>query len=219
MKKITTLLMLSATLAMQSTAHAAQREINSGVILGINGGYARIQSPNSNIPDTTSPSHKNFHGAYGGQLGYQLALDPTAWVSATLGYDRGGQSQYDATINGTQSTVSIQQQNIDFLLGVGFVADGGFNLFAQGGLAYVTQKTSGVSSDLSSDFTAGNGTRHQGRPKVRLGLGYLFTQNLNVTLLYSHLFGNSFPKFPFNNHSIMSADSVQIGLTYTFPVG
>lgn len=218
MKNLITLSLTSAALLFSTLTFAAPITVHNGLLIGVNAGVGRIQTPNGNVTAGTGQSNSNYSPAYGAEIGWNWAINPNLWLGVDAGLNDDGYSKYKTTISGQTSNVKLSQKDGDIMLTAGFVADGGFNIFGKAGWAYVYQKTRGVGSNLTA-FTHGNSGRLQGRTKVEMGLGYMFIDNLNVTLSYSHIFGKDEADFPLDNAKIFSSNSARLGVTYTFPMG
>lgn len=208
----------SAALFLSCFAQASPITTLTGLMIGIHGGYSTLESPSTDLPNGSNTSYRDYAPTYGAELGYKWAVSPTVWLGLEGGLNFGGSSTYKTTISGQSSHVKVSQKDGEILLSAGFIADGGFNLFAKAGWSYVLQRTRGVESNVTS-FTHGNSSRLQGRPKVELGVGYFFVSNLNLTFSYSHLFAKQQTSFPMDNATVVSNNSVLLGLTYTFPIG
>lgn len=219
MKRVCLAATMTATLLLATSANAGQMPVSNGLSIDINGGYAKIQTPNDNMPNVSGSSNKTVSPVYGGEIGWQWSVLPHVWLGIEAGYNNDGQSSYEGTAGSTSSTAKVKQKDIDGMFSAGFVVDGGFNIFGKAGLAYVTQKTSGVNATSSSNFDKGNNSRSQGRTKFEMGLGYMFIQNLNITLTYGHIFGKDNTNFPIHNGQIISNNTGRLGVSYTFPIG
>lgn len=193
-----------AAACLSSTAFAAASAVaatgvTSGAVLGLQGGFAAIQSPSAkalsgvygNMPGTYSADKGDF--SYGAYAGYLFAVSHNVLLGPTLGYTFFGHSEYKAKTDAFgQQKAQIKSQAASLLAKGLYVFDNGVDVNASAGMAYVTQKYTGQ--------IFGKVTRHAFKPELGLGAGYEFENGLGLGLATNYIFGetkNRFVKKPY----------------------
>lgn len=214
MKKILIFICTAVSLNMSCASFAnSTPEISSnansyngavpGFYMGVGLGYGGMNTPELNGTDKMGPisyrldgSTEKIHGI-AGQIyaGYLWAIPHTQGLKAGLetGFNSYAKNRYTLMwlFGFGQTDWTYSGYNID-LLGVARynVANTGFNIFGKAGAAYVSQ-TFTMNDNIAwiySGPTTSN-TAHKVLPKVALGVGYDFNQNVGINLIYDHIFG------------------------------
>lgn len=168
-----------------------------GVYVGVGLGWGGMDTPKLNEADkalgTTGWSYKLRKGASArGYLGYMWAIQQVQnlQLGAELGYIYYPKNKYSlSTANGTDSW-EYKGYTID-LLGVGKYnfGDSGFNALLKAGGAWVNQK---LTVSNPAGIVANNLGDSKSGVKFELagGLGYDINQNVDVNVIYAHIFGS-----------------------------
>lgn len=203
-----------ALFAASSTALAVTAQ--SGFFLSTAAGYGSPEVAKSGeLGDgTVSTSSSIGSFALGLSAGVNYALTQHWLAGLEFAYDPyDGKAVYDFSPGG----ITMSSRDFDATLNATYLFNNGFNFFAKGGVARLTQTY--TVTDLSG--TINNFSRT--RPIARAGVGYLYALgkagSLNVFAEYTHIFAkNGRSDDVAIDTSPISVDILQGGLTYTFPM-
>lgn len=209
-------LFLSSALAAMALTSFAQA-IQSGTFISARLGASQYQSPTSNIPNTTAGSVDRRGVAWGLTVGYNYARSPNRYVGVEMGFNRYGQAKYKGTINSETGTAKIRQYDIDMLFGVGLVSQNGLNATVKLGVARVTQDVSGADIFGNNAFEYGNENKTRYRPKAVLEVGFMPSDYLNLSLMWSHIFAKSYKNYPVRSSNTITNNAVFLNAQYTLP--
>ncbi|MGD9153356.1 MAG: outer membrane beta-barrel protein [Gammaproteobacteria bacterium] len=236
MKKL--LLITGAALALgaagaSSAAALAVPSGNTGTLpgfyVGVGAGYGGMNTPKLNDTDKALSAGNNsehFRGfAARGFLGYLWALPQVQnfKLGAELGYNYYPKNKYTVGPAGTRDAWNYKGWNVDLLaVGKYNFGDTGFNVIGKIGPTYVRQKLSVTENNIAGGV---NNTTGASKSKVKaegaIGLGYDINRNIDVNVIYAHVFGTT-PGHATdaNNASTMnkvaSVDTVLVNIAYHF---
>jgi len=173
-----------------------------GLYVGVGAGVGGMDTPKLNDwrrSVSTSYTEKRRDGiAARAFLGYLWACSqaPNLKFGVETGYDYYSKNKYSLIGPAGQNNASWNYKgyNIDLLAVTKYnFGKTGFNAVLKGGAAYNHQVFSGQASSTRA-ITAGSllyikDTAHKVvKPKVAIGLGYDVNQNIDIGLMYSHMF-------------------------------
>ncbi|MCX7123483.1 MAG: outer membrane beta-barrel protein [Gammaproteobacteria bacterium] len=208
-------------ISMMGTAFA-DVSAQSGLYVNGQAGYSFADSPDytstlaSNYGNYSySQSDNNY--VLGATVGYDYALTQNWMTGLELGYLYMGETTYNYTIpHVVNVSGSISNWGIQLMATGTYVMSSGWNFFGKVGGVYESTDVSGsASGSLSSGSTDQTGVL----PALAIGMGYLFTQNLNLSLQYEHTFGSNWNDNNVSSDSSpMTQNILTLGLTYKFPL-
>ena len=233
-KSVLSVAVIAASVASVS-AFAADQFVN----VGVNGAYTAfskadldgseylpVPSPDFSVSQS---NNKTKSMGYGATLGYEYALVPSFRIGAELGYENLGKTKFDMTDNypspyasaGT-SNVSIKQHMFTLLATADYFVTPNWNIIGKVGPAWVSQDTSVGSwpgNTAIVPILAGSYKAHKVAPYINLGTSYHF-DNMSVGVSYGHLFGSKIKSTTDlqNSKKVLSSNSLQLNLGYTFPI-
>jgi outer membrane immunogenic protein len=204
MKKL--LLITGATVALgvvgvssaAALAPAGSAGTLPGAYVGVGAGWGGMNTPKLNQADKNLVGARGTHSqdlrgfaarVYGGYL-WALPQVQNLQLGAELGYNYYPKNKYSlSTVNGTDSW-NYKGYNID-LLGVAKYNFGtsGFNALGKIGPAYVHQKSTFTRGLMVIPANLG-GSKNQVKLEGALGVGYDINQNVDVNVIYAHVFGS-----------------------------
>jgi hypothetical protein len=232
-----------------------------GWVVGLDAGWGYLATPEGDLYwSAWTPSKSKFAihdldqshnigdfvwGIHGGRT---FDVTPSMLLGAEVGYKDLGRSSYKSTgvdVNAEgwydfETQRKFSQQAFDALLTGNYFVWQGLNLFAKAGVAIVGAKmeqkyweNEGGIEPLLPAFNDKK-TIWRPRPEVILGIGYLFSNHVDVHVLYDHIvatdggqmfWGDGHPGEDYNVYSseipprprVFSADLVMGGISYTFP--
>lgn len=208
MKKL--LLVAGAALALGTAgtsfaAALAAPSGNTGVLpgfyVGLGAGIGGMDTPKLDQNDLAflgayETSYKLRNGvAARGYLGYLWAIPQTQYLKlgAELGYNYYPKNKYTAKYIGLpDESWDYKGWNVDLLaVGKYNFGDTGFNVIGKAGPAYVSQDLNLNADQPGVGYSSiHTGSKHKVRAEVAAGVGYDFNKNIDVNLVFSHVFGN-----------------------------
>ena len=215
MKKIALLGMLG--IGMSNTVFAETGiTAASGMYLSGQAGWAFVDNSTvttaSNAADNISFNQANSSYLLGISTGYNFALNPRLLLGAELGYLNLGQYQYTLPFDLGSSTVN--NWGVQTLITTTFIAPNGFNLFVKGGGIYEDEHFS--TTILGTRYSQNT---HGILPAAMIGVGYLITSCLDLTLQYERTFGSNWNNAgATSDPTPMSLNMVSVGLTGMGPM-
>jgi len=176
---------------------------------------------------------------WGAHAGYDTPVLERLLLGVEVGYKDMGRSSYSsynyspASVNKDllSTTVRVEQQAVDFLLSSRLYVLNGLNLFGKAGAAYVRSNTSSNYSETFTTvgpfttFISEDPTTWRIRPEFDLGVGYSFTHNLDLHVMYTYINGtdgdtNGLSRFySFGQNSTVGTfgyNALSAGLSYYF---
>lgn len=231
--KISTLVAsVVAASALAGSAFAGQmnQDQNNFVNVGVNGAYTAFSKAdlgNSNsvkgqVPITYAQSNnKSKSVGYGATLGYEYALVPSFRIGAELGYENLG--KYTTRVRQSSSLysqdVTVKQHMFTVLATADYFITPNWNVIGKVGPAWVSQKSNLLSGNWSATFKDGSYKAHKVAPYINLGTAYHFDNSMSVGVSYGHLFGSKVKSMNdlTSSKKVLSSNSVQLNLGYTFP--
>lgn len=227
MRFVLPVVIFSTLASMQAYAGYA---VNTNIIrdkgrLSISAGHAAVKSPNESLYLASelvngSTSYKIGRLGFGGQFTYEYIIDNNWFLGPEIGVHDNGYSEYKIDSATFNDTIHVRSQDIDLLARLSYHSDGGFNMFARGGMAYVMQDVDTVpayGSTVSSNKT------HIKRyaPEVGFGIGYDFENDMGISVDYRHIVGESVNNFRTNTErkkTLYSVDAVMFTIGYRFDI-
>lgn len=181
----------------------------SGVTLGVNGGWA---SPDSK-PSITNFSTTNKNVTLGATVGYNYALGQHISTGVEANYTDFGKTNYNGNSAVSNASGSFKNSAIQILMTGTYLMDNGFNTFLKVGAAH-------ESSDLSLSNSSSSADVGSWLPAVAAGLGYKFIQNLNIYAEYERTIGSNWDDATTTNapSSAASMNAFTMGVNYTLPM-
>jgi len=169
-----------------------------GFYVGVGAGYGGMDTPKFNDADKTfggATMHDSSLRGYAirGYLGYLWAIPQVQ--NLQLGAELGGnyyqKNKYDLIAIRGHDKWKYEGFNVD-LLGIAKYnfGDTGFNALVKAGSAYVSQKMSVHETNLGAVSPTWAGSKGQFKAEAAAGLGYDINQNVDVNVIYAHIFGN-----------------------------
>ncbi len=216
MKKLSKIIGITA-FCLTSGNFVFAQGVQTGLTLGASLGGASTQNYDSSgiISNTT----KTQGGAYGGfAVGYDLALTQ----NISLGVESGfyyGYSLASLKADGVDKS-NLNQWNIPLLIVGKYTFNNGVNVFAKAGATYVHQQI----TNTDTYFVPGtNGTNFEFLPELAAGVGYKFTNGINIGGQLGYLFGSTADlrtSNPYHGNDVKVAASVTLTayISYTFPI-
>jgi len=189
--------------AAASAASAPTVGTLPGAYIGVGLGYGGMDTPKITPADLvawsathgTSTLYKGV--AARGYLGYLWAIPQVQnlQLGAELGYNYYPKNKYTLSAGSVSDAWNYSGYNID-LLGVAKYNFGasGFNVIGKVGPAYVHQKFHNELTGLVIPGLTGNRSKSQIKAEVAAGVGYDINQNIDVNIIYAHVFGNKPPR-------------------------
>jgi opacity protein-like surface antigen len=232
--KISTLVAsVVAASALAGSAFAGQmnQDQNNFVNVGINGQYtafSKANVANGNVGGTQQLNNKTKSVGYGATIGYEYALVPSFRLGAELGYEDLGKSKATVATNVATddpyyeaTSMKIKEHMFTALVTSNYFITPNWNVIGKFGPAWVTQKTEiGKYSDgtYPNGVPKGSYSAHKVAPYLNIGTAYHF-DNMSVGVSYGHLFGSKIKSISDlqNSKKVLSSNSVQLDLGYTFP--
>jgi len=208
MKKLLLITGAAFALGVASTGYAAALAAPCptvgtlpGAYVGVGAGIGGINTPKLNAADkalaTTSWSENKKYGfaarVYGGYL-WAMPQVQNLQLGVELGYNYyNPKNEYNLTAVrvGTDSW-NYKGYNID-LLGVAKYnfGDTGFNALVKAGPAYVHQKLKVTrNGNMINANLVGGDSANKVKAELAGGLGYDINQNVDVNVIYAHVFGS-----------------------------
>lgn len=192
---------LAAMLSVATiTAFAAPAQ--TGVVVGVNGGWAGVNHPS--LPGYTS-TNRNY--TLGGTLGYNYAVNNNVSAGVEANYSDFGKTDYSSSAG----SGSFKNSALQLLLSGTYLMDNGYNTFIKVGAA--NQQTSLSASNSETGVTSW-------LPAAAAGLGYTVMKNLDIYGQYEHTFGDNW-----NNANVASSPAkaaalnvFSVGVNYTLPM-
>ncbi len=218
-----------AMASSMATAAFADVSAQSGFYIGGSMGWSNPSTwsdasvAQAYFANSATSSTSGFSG--GASVGYNFALSPTVLLGVELGYMYLGSTNYVLTggLSGG-NTVSSNEDATQALLTATYLAPSGFNVFAKVGGAQVEQ------SDFNSINVFQQGVlmpisvsiNNAVLPAAAVGMGYMPNQNIDITLQYEELFGNSQGAVQSNINQVSSTNNIgsigvfTLGVSYHF---
>lgn len=185
-----------------------------GFSVGIDGGYGYMSSPEETYPNnyTVDEEYKYTSDAdvgdytWGVHVAYDFKVRPNTLLGFELGYKDLGSNHHQYAYEDLssaedqyyfQGSRDYQQNAVDLLLTAHCYLYQGFNVFGKVGAAYVrSDVTQTATSDTDSEFfniplSALEGETDIWRlePEVSLGVGYTFSNHVDVHAAYTYIGG------------------------------
>ena len=170
---------------------------DSGIVIGIGGGYANTHWDNIEIPGFSSVSS----GGFAGQV--YLGYDFSRYFGLQLGYVYLPTAKDNFDLKATNYAV-------DLLAKLSVPVSGGFSIHALAGGSYLR---SNVDADFAG-YLADNSRSHVG-PAFGVGASYEFIPNLAIGVDWMRFSGQG--KISDSSYQ-PSPDAVFVNLSYKFPV-
>ncbi len=209
MKKLSCAALVVASCLAASSAFAVTA--HSGVYVSAKGGYA-WPAINAGTFAGTASTVDNKGLVYGGDIGYDYALDTNYLIGAEFGYSEDGK----VDVTGVSSAYAKTKLSDWHLLATGtYLMDNGFNIFGKAGAARVHSSE----SDNLDGYESSSATKTV--PQLGLGAGYLMDLNtsgsLNTFVEYDHIFGKNYRNdSTSNSDKPATMDILKVGVTYKF---
>ena len=217
-------IVLASVVALGMTGFAFADGITAESGLYVNGqaGWSFPDSPSFDTNDlgtnyTYTQSDDNY--VLGATVGYDYAFTQNWMAGLELGYLYMGYNDYTKSIPGFgSSSLTLTNWGIQLMATGTYVMSSGWNFFGKvGGIYQETEASGSVSTFLGS--ASGSKDYSGVIPALAVGVGYLFTQNLNLALQYEHTFGDNWDNDNLgSNPSPMTQNILTLGLTYKFPM-
>jgi hypothetical protein len=213
--------------ATAATDTAAVQAAPAGIYVGLNSGWAVIQTPET-FPFLFTGRGRGDVG-FGANVGYDWALSQHVSVGVEGGYQNFGSSDYslsfDPLVIYSFGELNVASSGWDALLTAGYYWNNGFEVFAKAGAIVMTQKV--TSSGGFADTFVSNGSNTKTRPMGVLGAGYNFKLSngsvLEVTASFLHVTGKSYSSFTegnayssASNLPIAAVNESMMGVSYHF---
>ena len=190
------------TLFSAASVSAFAASAQSGVVVGVDGGWAATNHPN--LPGYSTSNHDY---TLGGTLGYNYALSNNLSTGLEANYSNFGKTSYSSPAN----SGSFKNSALQLLLSGTYLMDNGFNTFVKVGAANEQSTLSASNSEAGVTSWL---------PAAAAGLGYTVMKNLDVYGQYEHTFGDNW-----NNANLSTTPSkaaalnvFSVGVNYTLPM-
>ncbi len=228
MKKI--IIATALTLGMSGFAFADGITAESGLYVNGQAGWSFAESPSLDTPppaaliNSYSSTENDDNYVLGATIGYDYAFTSNWMAGLELGYLYMGYNTYDQNIQyigggTTNNSFTLTNWGIQLMATGTYVMSNGLNFFAKVGGIYQETESSG---SVTVGSTTYNSVTHDNSgviPAAAVGVGYLFTQNLNLALQYERTFGTNWDNSDINSSSSpMTQNIVTLGLSYKFPL-
>lgn len=172
-------------------------------------GYSAMDMSKNTIP---AFSASNDNAALSLRLGYLIPKsNGFSWGAELGGLILGASNFY--SVYGEALDITALQAGVDLLAVVKKDLSPRANIFAKGGVAYVSQNYLFENNWNNTSLTLSGGNRWM--PELAVGLGYYLTKKLELTGTVNHLFGDSI-NAESRVSDVASVTTAQIGLRYNF---
>jgi opacity protein-like surface antigen len=221
MKKLT---ILAATLALSASASAFAVTAQSGVYVQGVGGWSYSARPDKYEMAADGIQNNNY--AWGGNIGYDYAINQNVLAGIEGGYLNLGTTKYTFSsadvATGPGAYAKAQNWGYQVLATATYLMNNGFNGFVKAGGIYQKSTLNETLTSPTTYYPAG--MQQKWIPAAAIGVGYMPTQNLNVALQYEHTFGSKWNN-PFPSPSAtsinpgskpMTQDIITLGVSYKF---
>lgn len=202
MKKIA--IATAAALALAgSSAFAVTAQ--SGFFLTAGAGLGILASPFKNFSGYNYEARRGGFAWQGG-IGYEQALNQNFSVGLEVNYIQPGTASLHVYNNSDTYKADIKQHGWQALANATYLWNNGFNVFVKAGAARLKQTYSNVNMDASLNSTT------QTKFTAGLGLGYEFSNNLDLSLSWMHTFGKDYSDFTKDVAMWTNSDSITPGI-------
>lgn len=199
--------LLAALMILSASTLYANAE--SGITLGIQGGYAKF------IPFSKINGDINNGGIYGGgQLGYDYAFNPYFSLGLETGINYG---KNIAKFSSSTERINIDVLNVPILATFKFYIPqtNGLNIFTKHGIAFVYQ-TRDISYPHRPYQTDSENTMKFNIFASTVGIGWKI-KNFNIFTQYEYFYGTNWNKLD-KSIKILTLNALTLGVSYTIPV-
>ncbi len=199
-------------------AEATQGIYPSGIVIGGDVGYGYLSSfeaqdisPPSSLAKASSTTQVG-HSIWGLHAGYDVSLLDRFLMGFEVGYKDLGQALYSRSASASigyggntngevySFNFNLTQEAVDFLVTSRIYVLNGLNIFGKVGPAYVRSKSNTQYYQLFGPGIATNQQFNQSiavspviwriRPELAIGVGYSFTNNIDVHVMYNYIDGS-----------------------------
>jgi len=210
-------LLSAAVLSLFTLPACADNTLDDGIFIAAKFGGTKLKSPNQNLLNSTSATHRPITPAWGANIGYLYFDTNYLFTAVQLGFNDYGDTSYKANFGTDSANAKVFQYDFDMLFDIGLAAKNGLNLIGKLGIARVTQDFIGRDANTEISFTGDRDHLTRYRPKAELDLGYICNSSTDLVLAYSHIFGTSNNNFPVNDNNIFTNNTLMLTLDYVLP--
>ena len=206
-KKIVFLMACTVLLIKTSTANVDFAQ--SGIVLGVNAGYAKF------VPFSKINGDINNGGIYGGGLlGYDYALNPHFSLGIETGINYG---KNIANFSSPTEKMNIDTLNVPILATFKFYIPqaNGLNIFTKHGVSFVYQMRD-ISYPNRPYQTDSENTLKFNIFLSVIGVGWKIN-NFNIFTQYEYFYGTNWNKVD-KSLKILTLNTLTAGVTYTIPI-
>ena len=207
MKKNILIAVTLGTAISGTTLFAAQTELKSGVVFGLQAGISGFQGQPDGAPGTTTYKAGFIGGA---TIGYDYAVTPNVAIGVESGFNYSPQTyRIEQTSTGALG-LNINTMNVPLLLTAKYLTPINVTVFGKAGYSYNRYM---LSADGESDYNYSKWA-----PMMAAGVGYQLN-NFHFFGQYTHTFGKDMKEvFSSGEEDTISTNTVTVGVTYTLPL-